>query len=146
MLFETSAMSCKPFYTSFFIFILSLNSCINNTRTDRYAIVSSCNIENSVFDSLKSLSVGNRKLRFTVDVTGLQTFPEFYSHGNFLRTQSYQYRNNLSDSRLGLIGLQILREDGKEISIKDISNPVQKLDLLTGKIDSLISFSCKNHK
>lgn len=40
------------------------------------------------FDSLSSLSVGNGKFAFTVDATGLQTFPEYYAKGVALGTQS----------------------------------------------------------
>lgn len=39
-------------------------------------------------DSLSSLSVGNGKFAFTVDVTGLQTFPQRYENGIALGTQS----------------------------------------------------------
>jgi hypothetical protein len=37
---------------------------------------------------------------------------------------------------LGTIGLEVLKEDGKEISVNDIKDPVQKLNILTGEIDS----------
>ena len=40
------------------------------------------------FDSLASLSVGNGEFAFTVDATGLQTFPAMYSKGVPLGTQS----------------------------------------------------------
>ena len=40
------------------------------------------------FDSLSSFSVGNGNFAFTVDATGLQTFPEFYKNGVPLGTQS----------------------------------------------------------
>ncbi|TKC61520.1 hypothetical protein FBD94_12900 [Pedobacter hiemivivus] len=39
-------------------------------------------------DSLSSLSVGNGKFAFTVDATGLQTFPDAYAKGVPLGTQS----------------------------------------------------------
>lgn len=39
-------------------------------------------------DTLASLSVGNGKFAFTTDVTGLQTFPEYYQNGVPLGTQS----------------------------------------------------------
>jgi protein-glucosylgalactosylhydroxylysine glucosidase len=136
MLFEISIMNKNLVSLLSVLAVLFMNSCRSNSKIDRYALVSSCNIENSQIDSLNSLSVGNGKIRFTVDITGLQTFPEFYSHGNFLRTQTFWNGNNMSDYRLGLTGLQILKEDGKEISINDIRNPVQKLDLWTGEIES----------
>lgn len=39
-------------------------------------------------DSLSSLTVGNGKFAFTVDITGLQSFPEYYSKGVPLGTES----------------------------------------------------------
>lgn len=42
----------------------------------------------TTFDSLASLSVGNGGFAFTVDASGLQTFPEFYKSGVPLGTQS----------------------------------------------------------
>lgn len=39
-------------------------------------------------DTLSSLSVGNGQFAFTVDVTGLQSFPEYYQQGVPLGTQS----------------------------------------------------------
>ena len=45
-------------------------------------------------------------------------------------------RSNPHRIHLGMIGLQILKEDGTEISISDVRDPVQKLNLWTGEIDS----------
>ena len=45
-------------------------------------------IVNQQYDSLSSLSVGNGNFAFTVDVTGLQTFPQAYANGVALGTQS----------------------------------------------------------
>ena len=39
-------------------------------------------------DTLSSLTVGNGEFAFTVDATGLQTFPEYYRKGVPLGTQS----------------------------------------------------------
>ena len=39
-------------------------------------------------DTLNSLSLGNGKFAMTMDVTGLQTFPEFYKKGMPLGTQA----------------------------------------------------------
>ncbi len=39
-------------------------------------------------DSLASLTIGNGAFAFTVDITGLQTFPEYYRSGVALGTQS----------------------------------------------------------
>ncbi len=45
-------------------------------------------------------------------------------------------RENPHRIHLGMIGLQILKEDGSEITIKDIKDNLQKLDLWTGEITS----------
>ena len=55
---------------------------------DREALVARNNPQVSSFDSLASLSVGNGEFAFTVDATGLQTFPAMYSKGVPLGTQS----------------------------------------------------------
>ncbi len=57
-------------------------------KIDRVALVKRHNVLNTSFDSLSSLSVGNGEFAFTVDPTGLQTFPEFYHHGVPLGTQT----------------------------------------------------------
>lgn len=164
-------------------FILFAGSCSEKTPIDRFSLISRHNIQNAVIDSLNSLSVGNGDFAFTVDITGLQSFPEFYSKGIPLGTMSNwgwhtgenpenydisdtykeyevhgrkveyvsQYRKgeeqrkvaasdwlrgNPQRIHLGLVGLKILKTDGDEIEIKDIKNPVQKLNLWTGEIDS----------
>lgn len=55
---------------------------------DREALLARNNPQVAAFDSLASLSVGNGEFAFTVDATGLQTFPELYSKGVPLGTQS----------------------------------------------------------
>lgn len=45
---------------------------------DRHALVTRNNPEVTAMDSLSSLSVGNGEFAYTVDATGLQTFPEVY--------------------------------------------------------------------
>jgi hypothetical protein len=55
---------------------------------DRFAVLARHDIHNSVIDSLNSLSVGNGEFAFTVDVTGLQTFPEFHAKGIPLGTMA----------------------------------------------------------
>ena len=72
----------------FFVLIISSVCCDRDVRINRYELVSRHNIENSDIDSLNSLSVGNGEFAFTVDATGLQTFPEFYSNGISLGTMS----------------------------------------------------------
>ncbi len=60
----------------------------NNEKIERFALVNRHNVQIDGFDSLNSLSVGNGKFAFTVDATGLQTFPELYKNGVCLGTQS----------------------------------------------------------
>jgi hypothetical protein len=55
---------------------------------DRKALVQRHNVINKVYDSLSSLTVGNGTFCFTVDGTGLQSFPESYSKGVPLGTES----------------------------------------------------------
>lgn len=55
---------------------------------DRKALVSRNNPVVTSVDTLASLSVGNGGFAFTTDITGLQTFPEYYRQGVPLGTQS----------------------------------------------------------
>ncbi len=55
---------------------------------DRQALVERNNPHVTAIDSLASLSVGNGEFAFTVDATGLQTFPDCYKLGVPLGTQS----------------------------------------------------------
>ncbi len=55
---------------------------------DREALVGRNSPTVTSLDSLASLSVGNGEFALTVDATGLQTFPELYSKGVPLGTQS----------------------------------------------------------
>lgn len=57
-------------------------------KIDREALVTRNNPQVTNFDPLSSLSVGNGEFAFTVDVTGLQTFPDSYKSGVPLGTQS----------------------------------------------------------
>jgi hypothetical protein len=55
---------------------------------DRFDLVNRHHVEISEVDSLNSLTVGNGEFAFTVDITGLQTFPEYHSGGIPLGTFS----------------------------------------------------------
>ena len=55
---------------------------------DRKALVGRNNPVITTVDTLASLSVGNGGFAFTTDITGLQTFPEYYRGGVPLGTQS----------------------------------------------------------
>jgi len=71
------------------VVILSCNSKIfNSNKIDREALVRRHSVKITQFDTLGSLTVGNGKFAYTVDATGLQTFPEYYEKGISLGTQS----------------------------------------------------------
>ncbi len=55
---------------------------------DRYALVRRHNVTLDKPDPLTPLSVGNGEFAFTADITGLQTFPDYYQQGMPLGTQS----------------------------------------------------------
>ena len=57
-------------------------------KIDRRALVERNNPHITEFEELSSLSLGNGNFAFTTDVTGLQTYPELYSAGVPLGTQS----------------------------------------------------------
>ena len=57
-------------------------------RIDRKSVVARNNPHIASFDSLSSLSVGNGHFAYTVDFTGLQTYPDRYAEGIPLGTQS----------------------------------------------------------
>jgi hypothetical protein len=70
--------------------MLPLLACatLKQAPIDRKALTERNNPHINSFDSLSSLSVGNGEFAFTVDATGLQTFPQRYSQGVPLGTQS----------------------------------------------------------
>ncbi len=68
--------------------LVSCNPTGTTDRIDREALVTRNNPIITFADSLSSLSVGNGEFAFTVDVTGLQTYPEWYREGVPLGTQS----------------------------------------------------------
>ncbi|MEI9908203.1 MAG: hypothetical protein WDO71_00120 [Bacteroidota bacterium] len=79
----------KSFIRYLYCFALSgLVHTISAQPISRKNLVERHTIINTRFDSLSSLSVGNGKFAFTVDATGLQSFPDFYAKGVPLGTQS----------------------------------------------------------
>jgi hypothetical protein len=55
---------------------------------DRHALVTRHNVVLTNFDAANPLSVGNGEFAFTVDATGLQTFPDAFAHTTPLGTLS----------------------------------------------------------
>jgi len=80
-------MKRAPFIFLFAMATLTV-SAAKKTLIDREALVKRHTIHVSTFDSLASLSVGNGNFAFTVDATGLQSFPERYKDGVPLGTQT----------------------------------------------------------
>jgi hypothetical protein len=70
------------------IYLFTVYNGYAQTKIDRYALVHRHDVINNHFDSLSSLSVGNGRFAFTVDVTGLQSFPDAYAKGVPLGTES----------------------------------------------------------
>lgn len=78
----------KHFYLLFTLgFVISCGT-TENSKIDRYALVERNSPKVEEFEELSSLSIGNGNFAVTVDATGLQTFPELYSKGVPLGTQS----------------------------------------------------------
>ncbi len=75
----------------------------------RQEVVTRHNVVNTAIDSLESLTVGNGAFAFTVDVTGLQTFPERYAKGVSLGTQS-EWGWNRFDNATGFHFEETLKE------------------------------------
>ncbi|HMH21884.1 MAG TPA: hypothetical protein VK563_08910 [Puia sp.] len=65
---------------------------------DRHALVLRHTVVNEKPDPLSALSLGNGGFAWTVDVTGLQTFPEYYEKGIPLGTQSEWGWHSFSDT------------------------------------------------
>lgn len=75
----------------FYLLLVMLLAACDSSRQgliDRVALLERNNPQVTSFDSLSSLSVGNGEFAFTVDATGLQTFPDRYKKGVPLGTQS----------------------------------------------------------
>ncbi|MGR3810576.1 hypothetical protein [Jiulongibacter sp. NS-SX5] len=71
-----------------YLFAALAVGCTSISQIDRKAVVSRHNVHLSEADSLNSLTVGNGQFAMTVDITGLQSFPDFYENGIPLGTQS----------------------------------------------------------
>ena len=68
--------------------LLLLTATARSAPIDRHALVTRHNVELHQFDANNPLSVGNGEFCFTVDVTGLQTFPEAFGKTTPLGTLS----------------------------------------------------------
>ena len=78
----------RKFFYVCSVFILFACNAQKQTHIDRKALVNRNNPHVNSFDSLASFTVGNGEFAYTVDATGLQTFPQKYTQGVPLGTQS----------------------------------------------------------
>lgn len=70
------------------LFLLLISVSVFAQKIDRKVVVERHKVVNRSLDTLSSLSVGNGHFAYTVDATGLQTFPSYYAKGIPLGTQS----------------------------------------------------------
>ena len=77
---------------NFSSFLLCASFCLSafvaSAQINREAVVKRHNVNVNKVDSLSSLTVGNGNFAFTVDATGMQSFPDAYIKGVPLGTQS----------------------------------------------------------
>ena len=78
----------KRIAISLLLFIFFSADNVSAQTIDRQALVNHHNVIITKVDSLSSLTAGNGKFAFTVDVTGLQSFPDYYAKGIPLGTES----------------------------------------------------------
>ena len=81
----------RSIFGALIFFCLSCHATKSHNGTDkidRKAVVTRHDVHLTSVDTLGSLTVGNGKFAFTVDVTGLQSFPVAYANGVPLGTQS----------------------------------------------------------
>jgi hypothetical protein len=115
------------------LIIISLfsTSLFAQQKIDRKALVTRHNVQITAIDTLASLTVGNGAFAFTVDATGLQTFPKKYENGIPLGTQSewgwdsYKNTNNYKFSET----LRDYKQYGRDISYTvQIKEPARKVE------------------
>ena len=82
MVMKTARLVCLHGFILFSIFSSQA------APIDRQALVTRHNVALHQFDADNPLSVGNGAFAFTVDATGLQTFPEVFTHTTPLGTLS----------------------------------------------------------
>ncbi|MEP7324114.1 MAG: hypothetical protein ABI761_19450, partial [Saprospiraceae bacterium] len=69
------------------IFLLSISP-IQSRPIDRMQVIKRHTIHINAINALSSLSVGNGTFTYTADITGMQSFPDYYATGVPLGTQS----------------------------------------------------------
>lgn len=87
-------------------------------KIDRKSVVTRHNVQISEIDTLASLTVGNGTFAFTVDATGLQSFPDTYQNGIPLGTQSewgWDTPKNINNYKFEET-LRNVTQNGREVS------------------------------
>ncbi|WP_341226079.1 hypothetical protein [uncultured Arcticibacterium sp.] len=163
-----------------YILVIVLTSC-DSEQIDREKLVSRHNVHLTQADSLNSLTVGNGSFAMTVDVTGLQSFPDYYEKGVPLGLQSEwgwhafpteraydisetdvllkshgrevpyarqwpanteqgkagdYIRQNPHRVHLAQLGFEFIKKNGEVVSLDEIRNIDQTLNVWTGEIHS----------
>jgi hypothetical protein len=115
--------------TIIFLPAILLFQALSAQPIDREKLVRRHIVTNHQYDSLSSLTVGNGKFAFTVDVTGAQTFPEAYTGGVPLGTQSEWGWHSFTDTAGYLFSetLQSFSQQGREVPYSvQIKEPERK--------------------
>lgn len=93
--------------------MVSCGSTEQQEPIDRHALLERNSPVVTAFDSLSTLTVGNGRFAYSVDATGLQTFPEEYSQGvplgtmsdwgwhSFPNTEHFRFEETLVESDFG---------------------------------------------
>ncbi|MBW8684335.1 hypothetical protein [Chitinophaga rhizophila] len=85
----SNSISARLIALSFYVSLLLITSSSRSQeRIDRMALVQRHTVTNNKFDSLSALTLGNGAFAYTVDITGMQSYPEAYAQGIPLGTQS----------------------------------------------------------
>jgi len=97
-----------------------------HAQIDRKAVVERNSPVVHSFDTLSAFTIGNGRFAFTVDATGLQTFPEFYSNGiplgtqsqwgwhSFPNTEGFRFEETLQAKDFGRGRLELYAVQGKQ--------------------------------
>jgi hypothetical protein len=81
-------MNNNLWFVLFSACFISSNSANAAGKIDREQLVKRHNVTLKTLDDLGALSVGNGRFCYTADITGMQTFPEYYANGIPLTTMS----------------------------------------------------------
>lgn len=130
-------MKCASQFLAVFLFY---HLTVAAEPIDSFAVVTRDDVVLTNFDAANPLSVGNGCFCFTVDATGLQTFPKAFTRTTPLSTLSKWLLENSNRLNLAQIGLVLKHADGSAATTNDLTDIHQKLDLWNGRILSRFKF------